>query len=610
MRDKQTILKSSLAVINIVFISMTGLVEDAHKSDSIIFAIVPLLICSAVLIFAKGYIPFANRKNIMWDVLFAGLFIVMLSAEDVLKTMRHMDHGMFYLIFMFLFFPLLFISVMIDVDHAFYVTSDAGTAPVDAAVAENKGAVERVSSGKFLGIYYPVWLFIAVTFVFVIAYYPGLMNSDFEKQWIWGEGPTAWSDWHTIGYIFFIKLCTSIIHKPFMVTIVQVLMYYLTANYAVGVLERRFPEYRRAGWIYICMYMCFAFYSCMYLSEIRKDNVSSPMLLAFAISLLDYVMSRHHMRREYINMGVTAFLASSFRHSLLEIVLATLVCIMCSEIFDKGAEGKVKKENIIRLGMVFVTTLVCFLVMTEGIGFRLLKAERNPAYVKYTIPMNLAASMAYRNRETGLYIDDDIAAKMEQVLPMEKWAEYYCPFDADTTDRPWHEIGDNVYKLNDPAVAADIIRVDWYYLTHYPKQCILSFFDVNAIVWEIAEAADLIMYSPGLATEHYEIHHMRKGEFFYFAESVKKFMGSFAIGRSAVYRGGLYLFLLLLTGVILLRKHQVRVFLAMLPILLYAAALMISIPQEGSHYIMVFPMFAALFGTVAYLIPGRMYKAE
>jgi hypothetical protein len=43
----------------------------------------------------------------------------------------------------------------------------------------------------------------------------------------------------------------------------------------------------------------------------------------------------------------------------------------------------------------------------------------------------------------------------------------------------------------------------------------------------------------------------------------------------------------------------------MLPVLLYAAALMISIPQEGTHYIMVFAMFAALFGAVVLSLPAK-----
>jgi len=588
--------------MNIVLISMIGLIRTDYISDAISFSIVPILISTAIILFSKDFVLFSDRKSIKWDVILAGLFIVMLSAEEVLKTMRSMDHEMLNTIFKVIYFPLLFAALVIDVDYAQFFTLSRSK----GSDTSSDDAPDTANNGRFLGIHYPVWILIAITYMFVIAYYPGLMNSDFEAEWMWGwSDKTNWSDWHTVGYLFFVRLCTAIIHKPVMITIAQVLMYYLTINYAVSVLKRRFPSFSRVGFLFIGLYIGFSLYSCVYMSEIRKDNCSSPMLLAFAISVLDYVLSKNHERRQYINLTVFAFLAAIFRHSLPEVVAVTLICVIIGEFRNKSLEQSERKKNILRLCAVIVVYIASYLILTEGIAFGLLRAERNPAYIKYTIPMNLAASMAYRSQETGLYIDDDIVKKMEQIIPMEKWAEYYCPYDADTTDRPWHEIGDNVLKLNDPKIAKDIIAVNWYYLTHYPKQCILSFFDVNSMVWEIAKASDLIMYSPGLATEHYEIHHMRKGEFFWVSENIKSFLGSTAVGRTVVYRGGLYLYLMAVIILILFRKRFFRVFTAMLPVLLYAAALMISIPQEGTHYIMVFAMFAALFGAVVLSLPAK-----
>ncbi len=584
---------------------MIGLIREPFISDAITFSIVPVLISSAVLLFTKDFRPFSNRKNIFFDIAFSCLFILMLSAEEVLKTMRSMDAELFNGIFKVIFFPVLIISLMIDIDFALYRFCDRptlGRRSADESDLKDQ-PVASAGEGKFLGIYYPVWVYIAVTFAILIAYYPGVMHTDFEKNWLWGY-QTEWNDWHTVGYLIFIKLCTTFTGKPFMITIAIALMYYLTANYTVGVLKRRFASFPYIDRIYMGLYMCFGFYSVMYISEIQKNNLSTPMLIGFSVSILDYILSSEHKTREYVNMAFFAFMASAFRHSLWEIVLVTLVCVIVGVAFGKNRDINEKKKSIKGLCIVFATTIISFMIMTEGIAFGLLKAERNPAYVKYTIPMNLAASMAYRSRETGLVIDDDIKQMMEQIIPMDKWAEYYCPYDADVIDRPWHEIGDNVLKLNDPKIAGDLIKVDWYYFTHYPRHFILSFFDINSMVWEIGKASDLMMYSPSMATEHYEIHHMRKGEFYHFTENLKTFMGGFGIGRTIVYRGGLYLYLMFLITLVLFKKRRVLVWTAMLPILLYAAALMISIPQEGSHYIMAFPLFAALFGVVAFALPA------
>ncbi len=588
-----------ITAFNIILITMIGLIREPFVSDAVTFSIVPVALCSAILLFDTSYVLFSDRKNIKYDVVFSALFLLMLSCEDVLKTMRRMDAEPFNTVFKLVYFPVLIICLIIDIDYALY------RACKEHPVKEGSVA----ANGKFLGIYYPVWVYIAVTFVFLTAYYPGVMHTDFEKEWMWGYD-TNWNDWHTVGYLFFVKLCTMFTGKPFMITIAIALMYYLTANYTVGVMKKHFPSYPHMGWVYICLYICLGFYSCMYIGEVQKNNLSTPMMLAFSTSILDYILSREHKKREYVNMAVFAFMASIFRHSLWEIVLVTLICVIAYAAFDTGAAKSEKKRNIIGLSAVFVSAVLSFLILTEGIAFGILKAERNPAYVKYTIPMNLAASLAYRSRETGIVIDDDIVRMMEQIIPLEKWAQYYCPYDADTTCRQWHEIGDNVLKLNDPQIASDLIKVDWYYLTHYPKQFVLSFFDVNSIVWEIGKASDLIMYSPSLVTEHYEIHHMRKGEFFHFTENTKVFTGSSGIGRTIIYRGGIYLFLMFLIILILWRKHCSCISIAMLPILLYALALMISIPQEGSHYIMAFPLYVALFGTTAYYSGDHFWDKE
>ena len=92
---------------------------------------------------------------------------------------------------------------------------------------------------------------------------------------------------------------------------------------------------------------------------------------------------------------------------------------------------------------------------------------------------------------------------------------------------------------------------------------------------------------------------MRKGAFFDFAEEVKMDLGGIVIGQVLFYRGGIYLFMFALITVLMFIKRRVLEWVGMVPILLYAASLMISIPQDGAHYTMNFSLFAVLFGVVA-----------
>ncbi len=595
---KTTTVKTVLICSFIAVITMIGLVRTAYISDAFSFSVIPMVLAINVIFSHDEYL--LHKRFIIYDLLLTCLFILMLSAEEVLKRMKDMDSELFNTVFRIIFLPFLFISLMIIIDR--FLTLATETNRLTDPDTDDAGK----SRSRFLGLYRPTWMIAVIAFVFAVAYFPGNLNNDFDPEWI-GGGHPLWRDWHTVGFSLFVRLCTLIIRKPFMVTVVQYLIYVFSTDYGVDFINRHFSHVRKSDWIYAFMYLGFGAYACMNVGSMMKDNNSAPLLFVFTVAILDHILSDDHHVRDYVRLMIFGFLAAIFRHSMPAIVLAefAVLCIYCFM-------SSPKNKRIVETLKVFVSgicVLIMYLLLTEGLAFGIMKFERNPSYIRYTIPMNLAASMAYRQSLGLLTIDDDIAAKMEQVIPLEKYAEYYCPWDADTTCRPWHGIGDNVEKLNDPHIASDILRVDLWYLLHYPRQCIKSFFDINSLVWEIAKASDLIMYSPEAADDFTEIHHMRKGAFFDIAEDTKLYLGSNAIGKTFIYRGGIYLYAMVVFAVTAFIKKQKRIIIAMIPILLYAALLMLSIPQEGSHYIMAFPLCAVIIGTVTFLIPQNLKAA-
>lgn len=598
-----------IIILNIVVITMVGLVRTAYAINAFTFSIVPMAFCVAIVLFARDYRPFRVKKYYLWDVLLSGLFIMMLSAEEILKMLLKMDDAIFNDIFKIVYLPVLVTALLVDMDYVLDFSLAMRAKRFESVNYEIDAArnMDTSNEEKFLGIYYQTWLVIAVSFVFAVAYFPGNINNDFDPEWVMGGHP-VWSDWHTVGFSFFVRLCTLIIRKPFMVTVGQATIFYVVTNYSVGFIKRRFPAYRKLPWVFICLYIFFGFYCIMYIGAMMKDNNSAPLLLAFGVAILDYVLSPLPGRREYINLAIFGFLAAIFRHAMIAIVVVTMIVLLIGDLLRDRKTKSVSVKKCFNLGYVVLVIVVAYALLTEVFAFRILKAERNPAYLKYSTPMNMAASMAYRNREVGLYIDDDIVALMEQVIPLEKWAEYYCPWDADVIARPWHEIGDKVEKLNDSKIAMDIMKVNIWYLSNHPKEYILSFFDLNSSVWEITRAKDLIMYCPSPAGDFTNIHHMRKGAFFEFAEAVKMDLADTAIGKAIFYRGGIYLFTFAIITVVMFIKRRVLEWVGMIPILLYAASLMVSIPQEGAHYTMGFSLYAVLFGVVACVIECNMGK--
>lgn len=591
-------------VLDLVAITMIGLVRTVYMLDAFAFSMIPMILCMLVILFSKSTRLFSNKGYIIVDVVLTGLFLLMLSVRDVVKVLARMNGELFDTVFKIIYLPVLMISLMIIIDYAINKSLLFGNKESRNDVTSNSS--DSSANKKFLGLYYPTWLIIAVSYPFAIGYYPGNLDNDFNMEWVMGGHP-VWSDWHTVGFAFFVRLCTLIIRSPFMVTLVQSIIYYLVANYAIGKLNKNFPEHKKLGWIFAISFMIFGAAEMMSLNAIVKDNASVPFLFAFSIGIFDYLHNKSAKQSDFFIIGILGFLASIFRHAMIVVVIVTLIVVIIIKFIEycSNKDKEELKRNAISLTVVATAIFCSYVMLTEVIAFKIVGAERNPAYISYTIPMNLAGSLAYRNSVSHLPIDDEIVEKMEQIIPMEKWAEYYCPFDADTLCRPWHEIGDRVEKLNDSSIQRDVIRIDLWYLTHYPVQCIFSYMDITSMVWQISNSPELIMYSPSEEYDVYSEHHLRKGEFFKSSEEIRMFLGRLAIGRSVIYRGGLYLFIIIMVLVILAIKRRFAEMTSLLPVILYACTLMLSIPQQLVRYVMIFQCCSVFFGIVAFVISSN-----
>ncbi len=587
------IVKGAYYTLTIILFIMTGMLRYENIPDAIPVLLIPASVSVIIVYFSetKGYRPFSVKENIKWDILLGIVFVVMLSFEEILRFLFANRHDGYICLFGVISIIMMAVSVVITIDYILFIF----VCP-QRDIVRNSDTTEKQPC-----IYRPLWLIVAAFVIFGIAYFPGIVNSDFDINWMGGGNP-VWDDWHTVGFGFFVRICTLVIHSPFMVTIGQILMYLFAFNYAISVLEKYYPGHD-IGIKYTICTLILGIFVFMNIGDIIKDNCSTPMLLAFSVSMLEYALNEKHGVAGYVKIAILGTGASLFRHMMIVVVLITLVCMAVAEIIkkEKTGNGLRRVKGLVIAGMAII---IVFLGITEGLAFGVLNARRNPDYVKYSIPMNLAASMVYRSKVSGLQLDDEVTEKLERIIPLDKWAEYYSPYDADPICRSWYEIGENVFKLNDPEIAGDVLSVDLYYLKTFPKECILSYFDITSPVWEISKASGLEMYSPASAGDFDDIYRIRQGKYYEFTENLKSFLASFAIGRTVFYRGGIYVFFMFVVSAVLFKKKAVEIWIAMLPALLYAATLMLSIPQPSSRYTMVFSLFAVLFGFAAWMLPG------
>ena len=578
---------------------LIGIIRTVYKLDAFTVSLVPIGMFMGLLLFERLHFHF-SRRLIIPTVILSMLFLVMLSMEQALRRLLQMDNEWNHLLFKVLYLPVLFVSVFFDIQFLLEELCPAGKAESGVSAFENK---EIPPADKRFGLYLQTWPILLETVFFVFAYFPGEMNYDFDLRLLsWSE--VFWSDYHTLGFQYFIKLCTAFIPKIFMVTLVQAVFFVWVHNYAIGFIHRYFRTPARSAWKYSLLMCVFGLMTFRYVPGLCKDINYLIAQYAYSIYALKFILQPENSRREYLRLGIFGLLAAMFRHGGFPVAVVSMLAVFFYKAWEK--KGREERKGMLKnallslmipvLGTVFLTCIL---------GFGILKAEKNPPYVSYSIPMNLVGAMAYRSDAKGFEIAPYAREMMEEIMPLEKWVRCYSPYDCDPLSRQYSSIGDDVLKLEDGRVRANVIRLDWYYLTHHTIDCLLSYFDVTQSIWEIARPFDGLEHIPLSFPDFPEVHYMNKGEFYNMSEQLMEFINRIPLLRTIYFRGGGALFALLVLGASFIVNREKRYLIPLLPVVIYTALLMLSIPGPAVRYIMIFMPYAVFFYLFALYCPDR-----
>ena len=98
---------------------------------------------------------------------------------------------------------------------------------------------------------------------------------------------------------------------------------------------------------------------------------------------------------------------------------------------------------------------------------------------------------------------------------------------------------------------------------------------------------------------------MNKGEFYNMSEQLMEFINRIPLLRTIYFRGGGALFALLLLCASFIVNREKRYLIPLLPVVIYTALLMLSIPGPAVRYIMIFMPYAVFFYLFALYCPDR-----
>lgn len=553
-------------------------------SDAFYFSLVPFAI--AILIcFKKAFnnisLSFSCKKEKMLHYIFVTilsiLFLLMLSITQLVSSsafsfqalqdfygIKILSAGIF-LWNCIIYLPCLLGSVFISVNYLITYSMDLSS----SAAPDPKGFAKTFSIKKAM---IPI---ILLTFACLFSTYPGIYMQD-DVISVWEEvTENHLFDWHPIGYELFCKLCFYIYKSPFTVNVVQSLAW-LLLNYEILKFLSEIQPNGKAARIYTAASI-FVFTPFLYLQVMMKDIVYSICLVAFTLQLF-ILLTKKAGRKNYVLLALSGLGTALFRHAQMVPVMVTLfiLFIFCL---------KKKKEAVRGILASICAILALYTAIVPVLSFRILNATPNPAYATYTAPFAMIGAAA----ANGVTFDEKDTEILEQIMPIEDYAEYYSKYYLDDITRSWGKIGDRVWVFADAVenqgLGKELLRINAKLALTHPVIYITALLDASSIIWEIGRPVDSDgEWGVSSLTENYDL--ITYNSFYSFIKPWTSLTSQLPVYRDLCSRGGFALFAIIFSAALLILKKRSRELIAIVPIATVSLLLLITTPAQHTRYIL------------------------
>ena len=564
--------------------------------------LLPLSASSSILLLGgrfsvRGAKDARDRGTLLWAIALTTLFFCMLSAEEFLKSPLLTDAVLLnktgaalavrraYLLWNRTGYPAAcigatFISVLWVL--RFFIAGPRGP----AAPETGRGAEPlRIYPG---GPYRAALPLAAVSLICVLSAYPSMNIGDAPTIWYFARSG-IWDEWHTIGYLAFIRALYAILPSRLFINLVQAAAWVFVNNYALRVLYKNGLG-GRACRLYIATAIL-TFVPTFFVMVMIKDVVFSMELLLFGLCVLWIVSADQVKKRDWALLGVSGFFVSVLRHAGFLPVLVTLPVLFFRQLrIRRGALGAVVAAGIALTG---------FLAL--NLWFRALPDERhNPYYIAYSIPMQMIGAVA----KSGVDILPEDRAVMEMVMPVERWAECYQHYHSDSVSRTYGKIGEDVEKVSKNRLGKALLLLNARFLAQFPKVYLEAFFDQNSLMWEMTTPADgydrsYLWYPAANSSEDVPEDTVFNG-FTALSNRYAEFLYGMPVLHSVLWRGGFANFALVLCCVVLIKKKRAADLIAILPVFVVSAGMLFSMPAQEVRYVFPNLEYAAFFTVYSY----------
>ena len=433
------------------------------------------------------------------------------------------------------------------------------------------------------------WSFVliaAVSVAFLCSSYPGWDYTDIQTAWIQGVYG-EWDEWHTIGFLYFVRLCSMLWKETFVVSIVQTVLWLLVNHMALMTIsEMKRPKA-------ISMYTLLSlvlFTPYIYLQAMMKDTIFAICMFAVCIGLWRLMSQKHLKVTDVVFLTVFALGAALFRHG--GVVVVTLVLLIAIAVRARLHLGEILKP-VITTGVV----VLGYFLLVVVLGRNVLQANPNPPYIKYTVPFYMAGELV---SDDQVEMDEEDIAFLEEFAEIGDWQALHSKYYADPVAREYGVLGD-IGFMEENEYGPQILQLNLKYFLRYPGRYLTHYSHITSILWQSARPADGYEWGPieGMATDYETgIASVKPNWFTTVTRSVANLSGQIPLVRSVMWRGGFIQFCYFALICFLIKNRMKRFVVPALPIVFFQASLYLSIPSQDPRYVLAmitaFPFFAVI----------------
>lgn len=390
---------------------------------------------------------------------------------------------------------------------------------------------------------------------------------------LWGqicEG--EYYSWHTLGYVSFIVLCRFLKDDPFTVNVVQTILWIFLNAYILKVLQENSTGSMK---IYTAVLVLVAT-PFNYLEVMYKDTVFSMGILAITVGIYHIIKNQNIVWQDILVLTIGGAFVNLCRHAGNITVMLAFMSLFVYFI-------KKKQKKIWKYVAGITVIQVCLFAFVNIVLMHWLNIDRNPAYVKYTMPMVAISAAASCDVE----FDPEDREILEKVMPIQEWGECYNKYWADDIARSWGKIDDHIdtvsYLVDTEQYGRKLLKINAKLLLNHPYIYVKSIFDMNNIVWKMATPNDGYEWAIGNVEKDEQITYFVP---YNCTSRWAQFMYNMPLTNVLYARGGVALFVVLFSGVVWILKRDLCLLITLVPVVANSCMLLLSVPSQDPRYVL------------------------